>query len=386
MLLSMAYTPTVSGAHGSVEALRNSPPKQVLVHFHYCASGMLLLGSGLLLLIYFGLGKFDWEVRWRWWSALSVFGSCFSMQLSGNLLPLDQHDVHTWNTEAMLVSRIPLIGNSISQQMLAGTSFSQDTLSRVYSLHLIVLFVVCVAAVLGLILSERKRESSALPWKVGMAFLLVPVCLSFVLKSPSGVAAQASDFALSRALPSWYTAPLHAAQAQWGEWINGGSWLGVALFPGCLLLALVLAPILSRRFTVRSVRVLIGVLCLPMALPSVLQFPKVAAPFGDQQVVQSELGSKGQVQPINPLLATKGEALFQRLGCTGCHGARGEGSRSAPNLQKLYLQKPSTDQLVQFLRDPTQKNPGSIMPKFGSQPREDLMAVAEYLRSGKLAQ
>ncbi|MNX23036.1 Cytochrome c oxidase subunit 2 precursor [compost metagenome] len=80
--------------------------------------------------------------------------------------------------------------------------------------------------------------------------------------------------------------------------------------------------------------------------------------------------------------AQKGEDLFTRKGCIGCHtlkGHDGADGQLGPDLSKIGKERDKAF-LVPWIQDPQTQKPGSAMPTLGLTLRE-AEALADYLLS-----
>ena len=76
----------------------------------------------------------------------------------------------------------------------------------------------------------------------------------------------------------------------------------------------------------------------------------------------------------------KGEELFTRKGCIGCHtlkGHEGADGQLGPDLSKIAKER-DKDFLVPWIQDPQAQKPGSAMPTLGLSTKE-AEALADYL-------
>lgn len=87
-----------------------------------------------------------------------------------------------------------------------------------------------------------------------------------------------------------------------------------------------------------------------------------------------------KIERMDPAVAG-GRALYERLGCAGCHRVHGAGGAVGPDLS--YVGETRTrDWLIQHFRDPQSTSPGSFMPKFPLKEQE-LNDLTAYMLSLK---
>lgn len=93
--------------------------------------------------------------------------------------------------------------------------------------------------------------------------------------------------------------------------------------------------------------------------------------------------------PPKPILATaagvagkelsKGQLLYQSLGCFTCHMINGIGGTTGPELSHVGMRKPDTAWHIKHLKDPRSVVPNSAMPPYGHLPEQDLKELANYM-------
>lgn len=77
--------------------------------------------------------------------------------------------------------------------------------------------------------------------------------------------------------------------------------------------------------------------------------------------------------------AAAGQKLVAANGCTGCHVVEGKGGKVGPALDGIGKQL-DEEKIMQKLLDPRASNPRSIMPSYARLGKEDLKAIADYLK------
>ena len=83
----------------------------------------------------------------------------------------------------------------------------------------------------------------------------------------------------------------------------------------------------------------------------------------------------------DPTIA-RGQALYAKFGCAGCHRIHGEGGSAAPDLSYVGDRRPEREWHIRHLRDPQSVSPGSFMPKFPLDEQE-LNDLTDYVLSLK---
>jgi len=378
LFLAFRYSPALDGAARSVAELRSSDWSRILLGFHYWGSAVLLAGSFFLLLALALDGRFDAVRKRIWYGAALVLLTTLGLQITGNLLPMDAHDVQTAGIEADIAARIPGIGPTLSEGILQGPSFGQSALDAWYFAHKWVLTPLLVLGgfLLGGSLEKRKWTPYAAWLPLGAAVLL-----ALLLPSPHGEAATPLDYGLRTAQPAWYVMPLHAALRAFDTVSAGWGWLGATLIPGLFVLYLAVAPLLAARFKRVGSRLMI---LAWVAMLGVLVgfFGSEPAPIYGMQTVRSEKmePNTDPAEPIDKDLAAQGRKLFNSLACKNCHGPDGTDPKGAPRLTGVHERYPNAEWYMRFIRDSKSVRPGSTMPSFPALEDGELRQLAEFLR------
>jgi quinol-cytochrome oxidoreductase complex cytochrome b subunit len=366
----------------NVLAIRDNPSLGFLADLHYWASFTLLITSALLAATMLWTGAFDKPRRWAYLASIGTFLCAFGLQVTGNLLPMDAHDVQTVVIESSVASQIPLIGPTLKSWILAGDRLTEATVVQWYVWHRWVLSVAAIVfAVVGL-LTSRRLASSPTPRLVIWSPVILAVVLTLCLPAPTGSPASAEDYARYDARPSWYVVPLHGLLRLAQDYT--GSPVGAFLLPMLFLGLAIACAWVGPRTPTWIVRVvfLFGVALAIFA--SVPHFAVVAPIAGPQVPLGSrgeQTGATSQVRPINPALAATGRSLFNSLACAKCHGADGAKPVSGPDLTSVWRRHPDSEWYLKFIRSPSSVRPNALMPGFRSLTQAQLEQLAEFLRS-----
>jgi quinol-cytochrome oxidoreductase complex cytochrome b subunit/cytochrome c2 len=379
VFLFTRYTPTLEGAHESVEAVRSS--LGFLQNAHYWGSQLLIAHSFLHLAAMVWTGHFRAPYRAAFLGAILLFLAAFLFQVTGNLLPMDRHDVQTTGIEASIGSSVPVVGEQISTLMLGGKEFGQATLDSWLFAHR---FIVTGLMTLGIVLAlVGFGKSKYALWASLYSLILVALVAPFV-NAPAGAAATQADYAEQATLVSWYTWPMHGALKASSSISPGLGWLGAAVLPGLFMGFLVLLPMLGKKISLAWARVGFALFVL-LFLGLAIGFGGSFAPItGNQDPPKHEPAAVASAEPIDEELAKTGERLFKaELACAGCHGEDLSGGAGGPGLLKVYEKHPDAEWYKRFIKNPKSIRPGSTMSAFEDLSDRQLAALAEYLRKPK---
>lgn len=371
-----------------IEALRavwrGGTWESLVAKIHYWSSGIILVTSFLAVLASLLSGDFRVS-KVRWYGALVLFFSAYLLQITGNALPMDQHDVRTAAVEAGIAARAPAIGPQLAEAVRGGAAVTTQTIANWAEWHKLYLtggYVLGLLLILVGMAGKPKETKSGLAIEDLLEFIpfVAAIALPFILSGPTGSLAQSADFNSPTAVPSWYALPLHALLRLGDSVSPDYGWLFFMGLPGLGSLLLLAAPFLFSKMGdgLRRVLVLVGLgglgaVCFLYGSP-------IAPITGDQPVTQSSASWDGEESPIDARLAEMGAKVFQK-NCIGCHGENAKGG-SAPALTR-FSTKTSVRQLMEFIKDPESVRKGSVMPPQKSLSEEELKAVAEYVRSPK---
>ena len=362
ILLSKSYSPTLGTGQGS--------PLTWLASFHYWSSGMLILASAVAVV--WGLLSRVYEHAPKVWTAVLLLALCgFLGQVTGNLLPLEQHDVQTAVVEGNIAARAPLIGEASKELVFGGSRFSEATVSRWYGFHRFGLSLLLIGGVLLLGSSRREIKTGSL--------LVAPIVIALLLSllpAPSGPLATAADFQAFDARPSWYTLPLHGLLRMFDA--VGAGWIGAMVIPGALVAFLFALPLLAKRLSYSAIRAVVGVFGLVTVVATV-GWAGMSAPISGPQLVATQAPVEASFVPIDRELARRGKDLFSSKGCIGCHTSHGVGTGSI-SLEGVGKRQPGREWYLRFIRNPQSVRPGSTMPAQSGLIDEELAALADFVR------
>ena len=268
--LMTVYSPSPSTAWASVWYMQTQVPSGWLVRgLHFFASDTLVVLLVGYLLCCIVTGAYRAPREFVWWTALLVTGVVLALAHTGYLLPWDQDGFWGTNVRMNIIARTPVVGPMIQRLLMGGATYGHGTLSRFYTLHVLILPAACVLlAWLGL--KWRRRAIAAVDPEVyakGMASVSQPVrnCLA-------GTAVLLVVFVLAgythHSLGSeWLDAPADPAGAdyparpewyflflfQWLKFFSGSTseMIGAIVVPGVVAGVLFAAPFYESLVSAR---------------------------------------------------------------------------------------------------------------------------------------
>lgn len=171
-LLMTVYSPSEAAAWGSVQYLETQVSWGWFVRgIHHYTSHMLLivlLIHTLLVILTAGYRK---PKEFTYWSGLILGGITVAMAISGNPLPWDQKGYWAYQIETGIIGTMPLIGSTLRTLLVGGSEFGNLTLTRLYTLHVVVLPVLAVLLLMihialmrrEKLLANKSTQSTELP-------------------------------------------------------------------------------------------------------------------------------------------------------------------------------------------------------------------------------
>lgn len=163
ILLMVYYIPEVKSAHNSILTIRS------LIDFGWFIRSMHAWGANLVILVLFlhlfstyFMKAYRSPRELTWWSGLLLFALMFGFGFSGYLLPWDEVSFFATKIGIDIAATLPLIGEQTAQLLRGGDTIGQGTLSRFFTLHVIVLPLLLLP-VLGLHLFLIQRQGNVEP-------------------------------------------------------------------------------------------------------------------------------------------------------------------------------------------------------------------------------
>lgn len=157
-LMAFYYDPSPEGAYASVDYMQFVLPFGWLVRgvHHWAASAMVVIVVLHLLRTYlYGAFKKPREATWLVGVVLLLITVSFGF--TGYLLPWDQKGYWATQVGTEIAGSVPLIGSAIRSLMRGGADMGIATLTRFYSVHMLLLPGLFVVLVLGHLALMRRH-------------------------------------------------------------------------------------------------------------------------------------------------------------------------------------------------------------------------------------
>jgi len=165
VFLAMFYTPSTTQAYASIAHINNEVPLGALVH------GMHKWGSSLMVILiflhmgrtfFFGAYKYPRELNWVIGVVLLIL--TMTMAFTGYLLPFDQRSFWASVVGININGTGPVVGPYLSDFLRAGPELGATTLSRFYSIHMLLVPGAIIALIGAHMYLVVKLGTTAPPW------------------------------------------------------------------------------------------------------------------------------------------------------------------------------------------------------------------------------
>jgi len=158
-LLMTVYSPSEAAAWGSVHYIEHNVAWGHFIRgvHHYTSNMMLIviLIHALTLVITAGYRR---PREFTYWTGLILGGLVLGLAISGNPLPWDRKGYWAYQIETGIAGTMPGIGAQLRTMLVGGTDFGNLTLTRLYTLHVIVLPAAAVfLLVIHIALMRREK-------------------------------------------------------------------------------------------------------------------------------------------------------------------------------------------------------------------------------------
>ena len=165
VFLAMFYVPSTTQAYGSIAHINEDVPLGQLVH------GMHKWGASVMVILiflhmgrtfFFGAYKYPRELNWVIGVVLLIL--TMTMAFTGYLLPFDQRSFWASVVGININGTGPIIGPYLSDFLRAGPELGATTLSRFYSIHMLLLPGAIIALIGAHLYLVVKLGTTAPPW------------------------------------------------------------------------------------------------------------------------------------------------------------------------------------------------------------------------------
>lgn len=406
ILLSFYYSPNADAAYESVKYIEEQVLFGSLIRgVHYFAASAMVIMIFLHMARTFFSGAYKPPRQWTWVAGVGLLLLVLGFAFTGYLLPWDMKAYFATKVGINIGGIAPIFGEQAVKILKGGSEMSTITLSRFFSLHVIVLPLTLLLVVglhlfyirqhgetpPGLRNDERPTYSSRFyPQQLFrdslVVFLVVAMVLVLAAKFGAPLEAKADPNDTSyMPRPDWYFYSLFQLLKLFPGRLEI---IGAIIIPGAFFTLLVLLPFFDknpeRRLSQRPVARSVGA----AVLASVILLTAWGAWEGEQaQELIADEGKatvEGEVESIFVVDANAGRALYQQLKCGECHNMTSRGNNIPPGLE-FAGNKYRPAWLLSYLRDPYRirwqsknERPVVRMPDFDLS-EEEALNISAYL-------
>jgi ubiquinol-cytochrome c reductase cytochrome b subunit len=164
LLLSFVYAPSPLSAYRSVQYLMNEMPSGAWIRgVHYWGASVLVIVMALHLIRTFLYAAYRKPRHWTWLIGVLLFLCVLTFVQTGYLLPWDQRAYWGTNVTIQIIGTVPLSGPKIAYLLRGGNAVGALTLSRFYSIHVVVLPLASTLLILAHLFFIRRYGITP-PW------------------------------------------------------------------------------------------------------------------------------------------------------------------------------------------------------------------------------
>lgn len=403
--LSMIYQPTSETAYESLRYMTYQMPLgKILRGIHYWGASAMIVLVGIHAIRVYLMAAFKYPREMSWISGVFLLLLTVGMGFTGQLLRWDDNGVWSAIVGAQQAGRIPFIGTSLAQFLMAGPTLGGATLSRFFSFH-VFLIPAIIFLLLGLHLylvirngiSEPPKQGQPVDPKTyrtwynnmleekGVSFwphaawrdmlfgnvvVLVVVILAIVFGPPD--IGEPPDPANINAnpRPDWYLLWIFALFALMPRGIESAA---IAFGPLIAIAVLILLPVFNYKGERSPLRRPWAIIIIILLLTTVVTFWVAgrraywSPQYHARPIPASIAGAPGSV-------SAEGASLMYRKACLNCHQVGGTGGKAGPDLTWVGDRLTSYEITLKIL------NGGGNMPAYaGVLSAPDMDKIVQFL-------
>ena len=158
IMLSFYYQPTPESAYASILFIESEVYFGATIRMihHWSSNGMVIMCFAHMLRVFI-MGAYKKPRELNWISGTSLFIMTLAFGFTGYLLPWDQRAFWATTVGSEIAGGIPAIGNLALVFLRVGWDISALTLSRFYSLHILILPLITVGMMLAHFIMVRRQ-------------------------------------------------------------------------------------------------------------------------------------------------------------------------------------------------------------------------------------
>jgi len=387
IFLAMSYSASATDAWASVAYIQDQVTFGWFVrglHSHGASAMVIIAGLHLLQTALYGAYKKPRELNWI--IGVLMLGLLLAFALTGYLLPWDQTGYWATKVATGIAGSSPVIGPALQQVVQGGNEYGNLTLTRFFSLHVLILPATLVLLVTVHVALFRKHGHTPQWWlkdeelarrqrpfwpdqmfrdMVAMAVVFAVLVIINLYTRGVQLDAPADPASAFDARPEWYFRPLFQALKYFSGTMEKVVALGTPVVVGGILLALPFVDRRDSRSPGRRWKELTAVALLAVAAGGLVVI-SFMEDRGDDRYQKGVKASEEQARRARTLALEQGvppaggtsvysterfarARAVWRDDCAGCHEGR---ARKGPEIASGYN---SRDWVRAFLQNPGDK-------------------------------
>jgi quinol-cytochrome oxidoreductase complex cytochrome b subunit/cytochrome c2 len=395
------YVPTTDHAYNSVSYLRTEVPFGWLIHnMHYWGANAMVFLVALHMARVYIWGAYK-KTPLTWFIGIALVLTVMALSFTGAPLIWDQKGYWAGEVGSSIAGEVPIVGDLMKTVLRGGETMGQLALSRSFVFHIGV-FVPLLALLIGMHIASFRTSGVGGPWDrekqkntgpfwpdqafkdltVATVVLLALIGLSvFFPVSFAGLADTLNTSYVPK--PEWNFLFVYQALKYFKGPLEP---LGAAGVPAVFVLLLVLVPLIDRNTKRNPFQRPFAMACFVLygGLIVTLSVIGYLSPGFAQPAAASKQEAE-KAPPQVPPEVKRGEQIFQKSGCLGCHKVHGNGGSVGPELSGEALKGKSRTWLMDQITNSTSHfpsmGPNTGMTEFTSLGKKDLDDLVSYLMS-----
>ncbi len=291
ILLLVYYRPTPEEAHKSIEYISGDVRFGWLYRqLHAWGASFMIVAVTLHMIRTFFMGAYKKPREFTWVIGVMILMTSIVFGFTGYLLPWNQLSYWATTVGTEVAGAIPMVGMSLKRVMLGGDAVGGETLSRFFTLHVIILpWTLAILVTLHLVLMRVQNLSTLDPvgqerpyppeagipfWPVHVAkeacvmLVVLAVLVTLSVVSPWEIGEPSNPLETPEAIkPEWYFLPTYQMLKYFT--MPGGKIIGI-MASNVPFILLFIWPFLDRsphrHPRKRPIAVSIGILAIVLAL------------------------------------------------------------------------------------------------------------------------
>ena len=395
------YVPVIDHAYNSVSYLRTEVPFGWLIHnMHYWGASAMVFLVALHMVRVYTWGAYK-KTPLTWFIGIALLLTVMALSFTGAPLIWDQKGYYAGEVGTSIAGEVPIVGGLMEIILRGGHTMTQLTLSRFFAFHIGV-FVPLLALLIGMHIASFRTSGVGGPWDQGkqkktapfwpdqafkdltvatvVMLILIALCVYFPVPF-AGMADTINTTYVPK--PEWNFLFVYQALKYFKGPLEP---IGAAGVPAAFVFLLVIVPLIDRNKKRNPFH-------RPFAMAGLVLYAGLIVTLSvvgylSPGLAQPAVVKKKEVKKVAPQVSPevlRGEKVFQKSGCLGCHKVNGKGGSVGPELTATALKgknrKWLMDQITHSSSHFPSMGPNTGMTEFTAMGKKDLNDLVSYLMS-----